>query len=35
MAGGFFPLYGIMFIINLIMQLFTGGLGDLFGTAAG
>ncbi len=32
MAGGSFPLYGIMFIINIIIQLFTGGLTDIFGT---
>ena len=33
MGGAFLPLYGIMFIINLIIQLFTGGLTDIFGTA--
>lgn len=33
MAGGFFPFYAIMFVINLIIQLFSGGLTDLFGTA--
>jgi hypothetical protein len=36
MFGGssFFGLYGIFFVINLIIQFFSGGLNDLFGTAA-
>ncbi len=33
-AGGFLPIYAIMFVINLIIQLFSGGLGDIFGMAA-
>lgn len=31
---GSFGLFGILFIINLIIQLFTGGLNDLFPTTA-
>lgn len=31
---GGFGLFGIFFIINLIIQLFTGGLNDLFPTTA-
>ncbi len=30
---GNFALYGIFFIINLIIQLLTGGLNDLFPAA--
>ncbi len=34
-GGSFIGLYGLFFVINLIIQLFTGGLSELFGTAAG
>lgn len=30
--GGLLPLYAIFFVINLVLQLVTGNLGDLFGT---
>ena len=30
---GSFALFGIFFIINLVIQLFTGGLADLFPAA--
>lgn len=30
--GGFGGLFGIFFIINLIIQFFTGGLAELFPT---
>lgn len=33
-AGGLLPIYAIMFVINLIIQLFSGGLGDIFGMPA-
>lgn len=29
--GGFFPIYAIFFVINLIIQFFAGNLGDVFG----
>ncbi len=30
-GGNTFWLYGIFFVINLLIQLFTGGLNELFG----
>lgn len=32
--AGILPIYGILFIINLIIQLLTGGLNELFATPA-
>lgn len=29
--GGFLPIYAILFVINLVIQLFSGNLGNIFG----
>jgi hypothetical protein len=31
-VGGFFPIYIIMFMVNVVFKLIFGGLGDLFPT---
>ncbi|MFQ5430494.1 MAG: hypothetical protein ACE5E1_09315 [Phycisphaerae bacterium] len=31
LGGGFFPLFGIFFIINLVIKLFSGDLASIFG----
>jgi hypothetical protein len=33
-GGNFFGIYGILFIINLIFTLLTGGLTDVFGATS-
>lgn len=31
-GGSSFLIYAILFVVNFLFQLFTGGLTDLFGT---